>query len=487
MNSQSPPKKLSRSRSDRYVGGVAAGIGEHFNVDPIFVRIAFLASLALGGLGLLAYVVLLAVMPVEGDPAEPLPPIESNRRNMMIGLAIAVGIVGIAVADSGDFAGWLFGFWPGTVFGILFWVAAAGVAFWLLVSGKFNREPAEGAGSSSAGSPAPGFRGPDTEPPAPSTEVTTYAESPSQLSTEVMETRQMHSGQPGTAGQSGSSSPDEPSEPSVQTPVRDDGPSTIGKIMVWFAIGISALIVFSTLFVVSAGATALFGGVPMAALIILLGGAMVFAGLRGRRQLSLWLLTAAIAVTLPMAAVSIADLRVEGSYGDINETPLSVVDVPEDGYRMAAGNMTIDLRKTDFRGKTLQLPVTSGMGLTSVIVRDETCVIGNVEGKAGVASIRGRQGNGLDVDLVAPTPADFKVFPDGGNPDLVNLEGNFKLGAFEVVDNTQWRSDGRGGSFEDNDLEPDREASAKARERATAACEPRPTPREKQLTKSIRS
>ena len=100
MNEQSPPEKLIRSRTDRYVGGVAAGLAAYLKVDPVFVRIAFVATLALGGLGLLAYVILLAVMPVEGDPAEPLPPIEPKRRNLMIGLAVIVGIIGIASRTS---------------------------------------------------------------------------------------------------------------------------------------------------------------------------------------------------------------------------------------------------------------------------------------------------------------------------------------------------------------------------------------------------
>ena len=37
---------------------------------------------------------------------------------------------------------------------------------------------------------------------------------------------------------------------------------------------------------ISAGTTAIFGGVPMATTVIILGGGMVFAGVRGRRQVS---------------------------------------------------------------------------------------------------------------------------------------------------------------------------------------------------------
>lgn len=454
MNEQSSNRKLFRSRSDRYVGGVAAGIGARFNVDPVFVRIAFVASLVFGGLGLLAYVVMLAVVPIEGDPSEPLAPLEPRRRNMMIGLAVLVCVIALIASDAGSVAPWLLGFWPGTVFGILFWSAVAIAVLWLFLTGRFNR----GNGAQPA-SPAPAASGPEA-----STEVVTYAQSPTQLSTEVMETRQMES------EQSGSSGP-EPSAPTpAGEPAKRNGPSTIGRVMLWLAIGISALTVFCILFVVSAGTTALVGGVPMAALVILLGGGMVFAGVRGRRSISLWLLVAAVAVAVPMAAVSIADLRVEGSYGDINETPVSTVDIPSEGYKMAAGNMTIDLRKFPFSGdRELDLPVSSGMGLTSVIVPDRICVAGSVSGKAGVTNIRGRQTEGIDTRQSASGPIGWK--PGMGiSGDVLYLDADFKLGAFEVVDNTQWRQSGRAGSFNENDLEPSDEASVAARERASAAC-----------------
>jgi len=471
MKEKSPPQKLSRSRSDRYIGGVAAGIANRFNVDPLFVRLAFAFSLILGGLGVLAYAVLLAVMPIEGDPSDPLPPIEPRRRNMMIGLVVMTGIFAVVAADSGQFASWAFGFWPGTVFGVLFWCAAGAVAVWLLATRWLGRESADQPADTSAPTTPPPPESPSE--PEPSTEVVTYAESPSQLSTEVMETRQMETDAEVVEDDPVAST--SASGDGSTGRVRDDGPSTVGKIMLWFAIGLAALTAFSILFVISAGATAIFGGVPMAVLVILFGGGMIFAGVRGRRQLSLWLLTAAVAVTLPMAAVSIADLRVEGSYGDIHKAPVTRSDIPADGYRMAAGATIIDLRKYRFDQEAryyndpqLDLRVSSGMGLTSVIVPDDICVTGSITGKAGVVNIRGSQSNGLDVTESGQSLG--KVPHPDRSALRVKLDGQFKLGAFEVVDNTLWRQGGQGGSFGENDLEPDDQASIRARERATAAC-----------------
>ena len=39
------PKKLYRNISDKVIAGVASGIGNYFQVDPIIIRIVFLASL----------------------------------------------------------------------------------------------------------------------------------------------------------------------------------------------------------------------------------------------------------------------------------------------------------------------------------------------------------------------------------------------------------------------------------------------------------
>ena len=59
------PKRLYRSNTDRKVGGVAGGLGEYFKIDPTLVRLAFVIASLMGGPGLIAYVVLLIVVPEE--------------------------------------------------------------------------------------------------------------------------------------------------------------------------------------------------------------------------------------------------------------------------------------------------------------------------------------------------------------------------------------------------------------------------------------
>ncbi len=58
-------KKLYRSYKDKMVGGVAAGLAEYFEIDPTLVRIIFVVTLFLGGTGILAYIIMWAIVPEE--------------------------------------------------------------------------------------------------------------------------------------------------------------------------------------------------------------------------------------------------------------------------------------------------------------------------------------------------------------------------------------------------------------------------------------
>ena len=51
----SMPRRLRRRSDDRVIAGVASGLGNYFNVDPLLVRIALVASLVFGGLGFFVY------------------------------------------------------------------------------------------------------------------------------------------------------------------------------------------------------------------------------------------------------------------------------------------------------------------------------------------------------------------------------------------------------------------------------------------------
>lgn len=61
-------KRLYRSRNDRVVSGVCAGIGHYFNLDPVLIRvIAVIMGFMSFGTLLLLYLVLALIIPLEPE------------------------------------------------------------------------------------------------------------------------------------------------------------------------------------------------------------------------------------------------------------------------------------------------------------------------------------------------------------------------------------------------------------------------------------
>ena len=56
-------KKLYKSGTDKVLAGVCGGLGEYFGVDPTLIRLAWIVFSAIGGSGLLAYIIAALVMP----------------------------------------------------------------------------------------------------------------------------------------------------------------------------------------------------------------------------------------------------------------------------------------------------------------------------------------------------------------------------------------------------------------------------------------
>ena len=57
-------RRLYRSHKDKIIGGVAGGLGEYFEIDPVIIRIIFVAVAVAGGWGILAYILCWIIIPV---------------------------------------------------------------------------------------------------------------------------------------------------------------------------------------------------------------------------------------------------------------------------------------------------------------------------------------------------------------------------------------------------------------------------------------
>lgn len=100
-------KKLTRDPQEKMIAGVAAGIGNYFQLDITWVRIAFALAAVFGGTGLWIYIILWIAVPEDRKPPytytdyrmdseEPLKPVNQTKNgtntSLFLGfLLIAMG------------------------------------------------------------------------------------------------------------------------------------------------------------------------------------------------------------------------------------------------------------------------------------------------------------------------------------------------------------------------------------------------------------
>jgi phage shock protein PspC (stress-responsive transcriptional regulator) len=128
------PRKLTRSGADSLIGGVASGLGRYFNLDPVLLRIAFVALSFAGGIGIIAYLLLLVFVPSDGAER----PGGANKAVAVAG-AIALGVALVAFLGSP-----LFFFGPGLL--VIALVGLAGYLLWRAVGGRTEGDPARTVG-----------------------------------------------------------------------------------------------------------------------------------------------------------------------------------------------------------------------------------------------------------------------------------------------------------------------------------------------------
>ena len=128
------PKRLTRSGSDALIGGVASGLGRYFGLDPLLFRIGFVALSFAGGIGLVAYLLLLIFVPTDGTQR----PGGASRTAAVAGAVV----LGIAIVT---FLGTPF-FFLGPALLVVAVVGLAGVLLWRALGGSVEGDPARVAG-----------------------------------------------------------------------------------------------------------------------------------------------------------------------------------------------------------------------------------------------------------------------------------------------------------------------------------------------------
>jgi phage shock protein PspC (stress-responsive transcriptional regulator) len=106
-------KELHRSRSDRMLAGVCGGLGEYFNVNPVFYRVGFVILTLLGGAGILVYGACALVIPAAGERESIASDVLRNHRQRpiaVVGLLLVVA-AGVALLSHLSFHFHSSGFW----------------------------------------------------------------------------------------------------------------------------------------------------------------------------------------------------------------------------------------------------------------------------------------------------------------------------------------------------------------------------------------
>lgn len=58
-------KRLYKSNRDKMIDGVCGGIAEYFDIDPTLVRLLWVLFSAMGGSGVIAYIIAALIIPRE--------------------------------------------------------------------------------------------------------------------------------------------------------------------------------------------------------------------------------------------------------------------------------------------------------------------------------------------------------------------------------------------------------------------------------------
>jgi len=92
-------RSLYRCRHDRKLAGVASGLAEFFDLDVSLVRILWILSIFVGGMGILLYIVMAIIVPLEPESFPQPGPVSATETG-------EGSTEGAAPAADGIHAGW---------------------------------------------------------------------------------------------------------------------------------------------------------------------------------------------------------------------------------------------------------------------------------------------------------------------------------------------------------------------------------------------
>lgn len=335
-------RPFRRRATDRVLGGVASGIADYFNIDPLLVRAAFVGLMIFGGAGLVLYLGAWLLMPAEGENdsiAESVLYRLGMRPGSVVTSLVLIGfllfIAFVALPSQGGYVGVDPGYF---ISGPIFLIAALVVLGVLLLR-----------------------RGGSTSNIATTTEVVDAAASPPVVQRTVVIP-----------------------EPRPHVPRGPLGWYTVAAAL----IGIGLLAIVDTASDVTVMPGQFFGLV-----LLIVGIGLVIGSWWGNARL---LILPAILV-LPFAwAASYVTVPIEGGTGDQVFTPTTTQEL-DDEYRMTSGRLTLDLRELEAGNEPIPISASIAFGTLSVLLPPEAQLEIDSHVGAGGSNILGTYQSGTEV------------------------------------------------------------------------------------------
>ncbi len=366
---EAPARRLVRPLDGRWIGGVSAGLGRYFDVNPLVYRIAFAALALVGGTGLLLYLAAWLVIPEEGrDESVAVEALRERRDHPW--LLVGVGLLAFGVLFALSEAR----FWPDT--GNI-WLAATlvgGALVWWQVSQRADRPRAAAETTTTTATP--------TAAPVAADEAPTRVQPPP-------------------------SPPRPPARPSLFAPV-------LGALLA--AAGLFGLLAVLDIYDVDVAAA-------LAAGVVIVGAAIAIGAMTQRRVGGLVVLGLLLLFAFALAAIT--PVSVGAGIGEKNEQPTTVTAL-DPSYEHGIGELDLDLSGVTLPVGTTSVDASVGIGKLVVTVPADIAVV--IDAHAGIGSIDllGATDDGVDADRVLTLPGSTPGAP------VLDLEADIAIGDIEV-------------------------------------------------------
>lgn len=448
-----PP--LRRDRNRGLLGGVAAGLAHHLDVDVVLVRVAFVVgALLTQGLGVLAYVLCWVFIPAA--PSDTTSADRADERSIDgrgAAFWVGIGLLGLGVL-------WFLGAMPWS--GLLGWgwidagvlvpllLIGLGVALWR-TSGQQPPQPAAAAPTDPTAPAPPAAPVPPTSRPRSETMMpTTTTPRPTADEPQRPRAEDVHDGSadtvrrdaPGPEADAPVREGDAPPPPPPPAAPGGSGegftpppvPSKPRSLLTRLTLGV-ALVTVGVLWTLEITTTLALGPLRILAIgLAVIGAGLLVGSVIGRGRpliiVGVILLPLVLAGTVlrGLPAGQLVDTTFGGTavVGEQAEQPLTIAEL-DPSYSLGAGRFELDLRELELE-EDAQTLVEVGAGEVTVIVPPEVNV--DVSASLGGGDLQvfdqRRTGLGIDLQVFDPAPIDdpesaptLTLRVNGGFGDLV--------------------------------------------------------------------